>query len=98
MVSLPEHFHPIYNSDYQLLHIQKLKDLPTKIICHPQYLRESAFRIYMETPPKTSKSEFVNTALERGEKFKVVKPKEYVNLNFPEDLTKLKSYIANTLL
>lgn len=52
----------------------------------------------METPPKTSKSEFVNTALERGEKFKVVKPKEYVNLNFPEDLTKLKSYIANTLL
>lgn len=94
MVSLPSHFHPIYNADGKLEHIKESQELPNEIICHPQFLTHSAFSIYSQMPMGTSKSEFVNKAITEGEEFRVVKPLKYVNLNFPQDYGLLSGYFA----
>ncbi len=92
MVSLKRHFHPVYSKGGWLKGILKSVKIPKVILSHPQFLTESAFRIYSSVPWGTSKSEFVIEAIRKGEKFKVRKPKMYININYLQDFTKLFSY------
>ncbi len=92
-ISLKHHFHPIYYKSGWLKGIMKSDEVPKKILSHPQFLTEKAFRIYCAMPKDTSKSEFVREAIQKGQKFKVEKPKEYVNVNYPQDYDRLLKYI-----
>nr|NIN92475.1 hypothetical protein [bacterium] len=88
MATLNTHFHPVYNKNGELKHIKEDIRIPSEVICHPQFLNESAFRIYYQMREGVTKSEFTNAALTKGERFKVIKPKKYVNVNFPQDFKK----------
>lgn len=92
MVSLKRHFHPVYDKRNRLKFIKQTDEIPSEIICHPQLLTKKAFKIYYDSPKGTTKSEFVNKAIAKGEKFIVLKPREYVNVNYPQDVKKLYSY------
>lgn len=94
MVTLSRHFQPVYDSNKDLLYINEQDELPTEVIAHPQFLTKRAFHFYEPTPHKTSKSAFINKALARGEKFALLKPEKYVNINFAKDLTKLKDFVG----
>lgn len=95
MATLKTHFHPAYNRKGELKYIKADKSLPKEIVCHPQLLTEKAFRIYSQMPKGVTKSEFTNLAIQKGEKFKVIEPKRYVNVNFPQDYEKARTLLSS---
>ena len=90
MAMLKRHFHPIENSQGFLKKVKISTVIPKEIASHPQLLIASAFKTYLSVPKGTLESEFVIKALERGEKFRVIRPKQYVNVNLPRDYKMLK--------
>lgn len=93
MITLEKHFHPKYDVKNYLLGIDTADDIPNEIICHPQFLLKQTFEVYKEQPLGISKSEFVSAAMKKKHQFKVVKPVQYVNLNFPEDYEKMLTFV-----
>jgi|SRR3989344_4044040 len=85
MINMRSHPQIIYDNDFNIKSIKDIEVPPDEVSFSPMFLTNKAFEIYVSMPIHTYRSVFLKTALEKGEKFKVLKPSVHVHMDYIED-------------
>jgi len=96
MATRATHFHPVYDQEGYLSCLLELAEIPRETVWHPQVLTEPTFRRYYALPDVTKRFHFIAKAVESGERFKLARPQIFFNVNFPEDLYRLRRCLEET--